>query len=75
MLQPKPKRPAIKIAFNDDAEFNRMLLTKGLEYVKGNYRNNVAHKNGITPQAVEDCRRILIQSENLLWILLYIMNL
>lgn len=74
IIQPKPRKPAIKAAFSDDSEFNRMLLIKGLEYVKDNYRNNVAHKDGISPDAVKDCRRILIQSENLLWILLYIIN-
>jgi len=74
LIQPRPKKPTIKVAFNDNPEFNRMLLIKGLEYVKDNYRNNVAHKDGISPDAVKDCRRILIQSENLLWILLYIIN-
>lgn len=64
----------ITIAFNEDTEFNRMLLIKGLEYVKDNYRNIVAHKDGVSPDEVETCRRILIQSENLLWILLYIIN-
>lgn len=75
LIQPRPKQPPIKIALKeDDTEFNRMLFIKGLEYVKDNYRNNVAHKNRIFPKAVEDCRNILIQSEYLLWILLYVIN-
>jgi hypothetical protein len=41
---------------------------------KDNYRNIVAHKDGVSIQAVEDCRNILLQSEYLLWILLYILN-
>jgi len=68
------KVPPIKVAFKENADYNRMLLIKGLEYVKNNYRNVVAHKDEISPEEVATCRSILIQSENLLWILLYILN-
>lgn len=74
LIEPKPKQPAISVAFTNDTEHNRMLFVKGLEYVKNNYRNIVAYKDGISLQTVEDCRKILLQTESLLWILFYIIN-
>jgi hypothetical protein len=74
LIEPGRKQPAISVAFTSDKEHNRMLFIKGLEYVKNNYRNVVAHKDGVSQQTVEECRKILLQTKNLLWILLYIIN-
>ncbi|MFW6016738.1 MAG: hypothetical protein ACOCRK_09900, partial [bacterium] len=64
-----------QVAFTESKEQNRMILIKALEYVLYNYRNKVAHKDGISLQKVNDCREILLQSHNLLWILLYIIDI
>jgi len=32
LMQQKPGKPSFKVTFYDDAELNRMLLIKGLEY-------------------------------------------
>lgn len=58
----------------NDSEYNRMLLAKGLEYIKDNYRNFVAHKDGVSMQSVQECREILLQSRFLLWVLMYLLK-
>lgn len=51
-----------------------MLLGCALHYVRENYRNVVAHKDPIKKTTVEHCYNLMIQTKNLLWILLYIYN-
>lgn len=51
-----------------------MLFIKGPEYVKNNYQNVVVHKDSISLQTVDECREILLQTQSLLWILLYAIN-
>ena len=62
----------IKPSTNDDQ--NRMLLAKALMYVKDHYRNKVAHKDPVPMTKVEECQKILLQSQYLLWICLYILK-
>lgn len=60
--------------FNNDDKYNRLLYAKGLEYIKNNYRNIVAHKEGVSLQKVEECRELLLQTEHMLWILLFLLK-
>ena len=46
---------------------------KGLEYIKVNYRNVVAHKDGVKLQLRK--REIFYYNLKLLWILIYIIDL
>jgi len=55
-------------------DYNRHLLVQGLDYIRSNYRNRVAHKDILKMVSVEECRDLLIMTENLLWILLYIIR-
>ncbi len=65
----------ISVSFSDrDDSYNRMLLVKGLEYIKDHHRNIVAHKESVSKTVCDECREMLLQAEHLLWILLYIMN-
>jgi hypothetical protein len=60
--------------FHNDDKYNRLLYAKGLEYIKNNYRNIVAHKEGVSLQKVEECRELLLQTEHMLWILLFLLK-
>ena len=59
-------------SFSQDSTNNRILLIKALEYVKDNYRNKVAHKDGVSIKSCEDAREILLQTKDLMWILIYL---
>lgn len=62
------------IFFTQDDDKNRMLLAKGLEYIRDHHRNIVAHKDPVARTMVEECRDILLMTEDILWILLYILR-
>lgn len=62
-----------EVCFTEDSEQNRLIFIKGLEYIKDNYRNKVAHKDGILIDAAAECRELMIQTQNLLWILMYLL--
>lgn len=53
-----------------DTRQNKMLFIKGLEYMRDNYRNKVAHKSVIALTTMEDCRDLMLYGKHLLWILL-----
>lgn len=62
------------IFFTQDDDENRMLLAKGLDYIRVHHRNIVAHKDPVARTMVEECRDILLMTEDILWILLYILK-
>lgn len=64
----------INISFTQNDDENRMLLAKGLEYIRDHHRNVVAHKDPVARTMVEECRDILLMTEDVLWILLYILK-
>ena len=53
---------------------NRSILGSGMHYVRKNYRNKTAHPEYVARVDAETCKKLLIQGEGLLWILLYIMR-
>ncbi len=57
--------------FTEDKSYNRLVISKALEYLKNNYRNIVAHKDKVKASEAQECHELLLQTENLLWILLY----
>lgn len=61
-------------SFSDDADKNRKCFKKALGCICDNYRNRSAHPNVVTLIEVEECRQLLIDGQNLLWILLAILK-
>ena len=61
-------------SFGDNADKNRKCFKKALGCICDNYRNRSAHPNVVTLIEVEECRRLLIDGQNLLWILLAILK-
>ena len=57
-------------SFGNNDEQNRMLLAKGIDYIRTNYRNIVAHKEAVSKTKVTECKELLIQSEKLMWIII-----
>ena len=53
---------------------NRTLLIQGLDYVRDHHRNLAAHSKPVSKAKTDECRDILLQTRDLLWILLYILN-
>ena len=64
----------VNIFFTQDDNENRMLLAQGLDYIRVHHRNIVAHKDPVARTMVEECRDILLMTEDILWILLYILK-
>lgn len=62
------------VNFSNDAGKNREILALGLQYIKDNYRNIAAHKDHVTKTSVSDCKKLLLTTQNLLWILLSIIK-
>ncbi|NLI89165.1 MAG: hypothetical protein GX366_01970 [Epulopiscium sp.] len=61
-------------SFSNNQEYNRMLFIKGLEYIKDNFRNVVAHQNSISLDTFVEARSFLIQTEEMLWVLIYLLK-
>lgn len=59
-----------ELSFGNDDNQNRMLLAKGIDYIRTNYRNIVAHKETVSQTKVTECKALLIQSEKLMWIII-----
>ena len=57
-----------------DDDKNRLILMAGLDYIRSNYRNLVAHDASVTLQHATECRHLMLQGEALLWILLYLIK-
>lgn len=70
----KEKIEAKELIFDSDEDYNRRLLGWGLDYIREKYRNKTAHNDVIMKNDVEECRKLLVQGESLLWVLLYIMK-
>ena len=62
------------IHFKNNDTHNRMLLAKGLEFIKDNYRNVGAHTEMVELPKLEEGRELLILTENMVWILLDILK-
>lgn len=56
-------------------DFNRMLLVLALKYVLDNYRNKISHKELIDKHHADECRELMLEAENLIWIMISILNL
>ena len=67
------RRGRTRFSGSDDDK-NRLILMAGLDYIRLNYRNLVAHDASVTLQHATDCRHLMLQGEALLWILLYLIN-
>lgn len=57
-----------------DDNYNKKLLGRAIEYVGTNYRNKAAHKDFVSKLLYEDARDLLMSTECLLWILMYILK-
>lgn len=64
----------VYLNFGQDDGQNRMLLAAGLDYIRVNYRNVVAHKDAISRTSVEECRKLLLLEKDLLWTLLMLLR-
>ena len=62
------------MAFSDNSKLNKLLFIKSLEHLKDHYRNPIAHKDPIDDNKVIACRKILIEGEYILWILIYLIS-
>jgi hypothetical protein len=60
--------------FTEDDDTNRMLLALGLDYVREKFRNQIAHKDAVSMMVVDECRKVMLSSKYLLWILLAIIT-
>ena len=58
----------------NDTKKNRVILGRGMHYIRRNYRNKAAHPERVEKVDVEACKELLLQGEGLMWILLYIMK-
>lgn len=71
----KKKNVQRQVSFKENEhEYNRMLLVKGLDFVREHYRNPTAHKDIVRLNIADEARKLLIISKNLIWILLDILN-
>ncbi|RXE57965.1 hypothetical protein [Acetivibrio mesophilus] len=66
--------PVQQFVLGSDAEYNRKVFIGSLEYIKNNYRNRVAHKDGIEKDRMEKCREDMLIAQKLIWMLIYIMK-
>lgn len=60
--------------FTEDDDTNRMLLALGLDYVREKFRNQIAHKDAVSMMVADECRKVMLSSKYLLWILLAIIT-
>lgn len=58
----------------DSEKTNRAILARTLEHIKETYRNPAAHKDKMKETAVESCRKLMLETEQILWILLAIID-
>lgn len=59
--------------FTDDFDENLETLGNAIGFVAKNYRNGAAHSNMTDEEKYNQCRKLMITSEHLLWITLYIL--
>ena len=59
--------------FTDDFDENLEILGNTIAFVAKNYRNGAAHSNMTDEEKYNQCRKLMITSEHLLWITLYIL--
>ncbi len=59
---------------DSSADYNRMVFAKALDYIRAAFRNKVAHKDSISFGAAEECKKLMLETENLLWVLLYLLK-
>lgn len=65
---------SIRLNENNSERMNRCILGWGMDYIRDPFRNKTAHPEDVSKNDAEECRRLLINGENLLWILLYILK-
>ena len=60
----------VSVPFTSDDMQNLHILFLSILHISNNYRNVVAHKDPVTDVKYTECKNLMIQSENLLWIIL-----
>lgn len=58
--------------FTNDDEHNRMVLYAALDYIRDEFRNKCAHKDLMSKERAEECRKILLDAQQLLWVLVWL---
>lgn len=66
------KKAKFIVQFKNDDTYNRMVLYAALDYIRDEFRNKCAHKDPMVKTQAEECRSILIEAQQLLWILMWI---
>jgi len=63
----------VKMKEADDV-YNRHVLSSAIRYIKNRYRNPSAHNKFMNINMAEDCKNLMIESQNILWVLLLCLN-
>ncbi|MBQ7133811.1 MAG: hypothetical protein IJO20_04880 [Ruminococcus sp.] len=62
----------IDTSVNASPKNNRRILCAALHYIRANYRNKVAHSSFVQRTQYEECKELMMESEKMIWILLYV---
>ena len=65
-------RPPLLAQFTTDDVHNRTVLYTALDYIRDEFRNKCAHKDPMGKKKAEECRNILIEAQQLLWVLMWL---
>ena len=73
-LQQDGTRVKAEKAFGTTLKNNRALLIQGLDYIREHHRNIAAHEKPVSRDRMDECREVLLQTRDMLWILLFLLN-